>query len=155
MERPKVAVLAVTFRGGDVILVQRKNEPQKGTWGFPGGSVELGESLAEAALRELKEETGTVAEVIGPGDIVELRERDSSGKFHHFILIAMVCRYRHGVLRPGDDAAACRWLNMEKDLGTFSGTLAEHVLTVAHKGRSMTESFMTPCDHQTAYRSLT
>lgn len=129
--RPRVAVLAVTFGGNEVILVQRKNEPQKGSWGFPGGSVELGESLAESARRELLEETGVTAEVLGEVEIVELRETDSVGHFHHFVLIAMLCRYKSGELTAGDDAADCRWVRVPNGLEEFNGVLADHVGRVA------------------------
>lgn len=128
---PRVAVIAVTIRGDEVLLVQRRNEPQKDTWGFPGGSVELGESLTDAALRELREETGVEAEIIGPADIVELRETDPSGRFHHFILIAMACRYLSGEPVPGDDARACRWCKLPEAFQPFDGTLAEHVKDLA------------------------
>jgi 8-oxo-dGTP diphosphatase len=129
--RPKVAVLAVTFRGDQVILVQRKNEPQKGSWGFPGGSVELGESLSDAARRELMEETGVTAEIIGHAEIVELREKDALGHFHHFVLIAMLCRYKSGDLTAGDDAADCRWVRVPDGFQEFNGVLADHVARVA------------------------
>jgi 8-oxo-dGTP diphosphatase len=122
-----------TFRGDDVILVQRKNELHKGSWGFPGGSVELDESLTDAALRELMEETGVRAEALGSVDVVELRETDSQGRFHHFILVAMQCRYISGGLIAGDDAADCRWLRIPDELHQFDGTLADHVARVAVK----------------------
>jgi 8-oxo-dGTP diphosphatase len=133
---PKVAVLAVTFRGDEVILVQRKNEPQKGSWGFPGGSVELGESLADAARRELLEETAVIAEILGHAEIVELREEDSLGQFHHFVLVAMLCRYKSGDLIAGDDAVACRWVGVPDGLQEFDGVLADHVVRVAMQARS-------------------
>jgi len=128
---PRVAVIAVTFRGDDVILVRRKNEPQRDTWGFPGGSVEADESLHDATLRELREETGVRAEVVGWVDVVEVREVDHTGRHYHFVLIAMLCRYLHGDLTPGDDAAECRWLRIPEGLLEFQGRLAEHVARVA------------------------
>ena len=134
--RPKVAVLAVTFRYDEVILVQRKNEPQKGSWGFPGGSVELGESLADAARRELMEETGVTAEIIGHAEIIELREKDSLGHFHHFVLVAMLCRYKSGDLTAGDDAADCRWVRVPNGFQEFNGVLADHVARVAMQALS-------------------
>jgi ADP-ribose pyrophosphatase YjhB (NUDIX family) len=134
---PKVAVLAVTFRGDEVILVQRKKEPQKGSWGFPGGSVELDESLADAAIRELFEETGVKAEVTVPFDIIELRQTDPQGQFHHFILIAMLCRYIAGNLVPGDDATDCRWVSVPCGLKHFDSILADHAVRVAYKASEL------------------
>jgi 8-oxo-dGTP diphosphatase len=135
---PKVAVIAVTFRGDDLILVQRKNEPQKGSWGFPGGSVELGEALADAALRELMEETGVTAKTLGLGDVVELRQTDPLGRFHHFILIVVLCRYISGALTAGDDAVDCRWVTIPSGLHQFDGILADHVVRIALNAHRMT-----------------
>jgi 8-oxo-dGTP diphosphatase len=130
---PRAAALAVTFRGDDVLLVQRRNEPQKGGWGFPGGTIEPGESIHDAALRELQEETGVQASVLGLVDVVEVRERDPAGRYHHFVLIAMLCRYLQGEPRPGDDAADCRWLHVPGGLVGFDGHLIEHVAAVAQR----------------------
>ncbi len=61
-QRPKLAVLAVCLHEGKFLLVQPPNPPDAGLWGFPGGHVELGETLVEAAARELHEETGVASE---------------------------------------------------------------------------------------------
>jgi 8-oxo-dGTP diphosphatase len=134
LAHPQVAVLAVTFRHDEVILVQRKNEPQKGGWGFPGGSIEPGESIANATLRELMEETGTRAEVVRLIDVVEVRECDAAGHQYHFVLIAMLCRYLSGDLVAGDDALSCQWLNVPAGFSQFHGHLIEHVASVATNG---------------------
>ncbi len=138
--RPRVAVIAITFRGDDLILVQRRNEPQKDTWGFPGGSVEPGESLHDAALRELMEETGVRAEVGELVDVVEVREFDPSGRHHHFVLIALLCRYVGGELRPGDDAAGCQWVRVPDGIREFPGVLADHVERVALRAHEINHS---------------
>ena len=65
-ERPIVGVLAVVLRGERALVVRRRNPPLAGRWGFPGGVLELGETVAEGAMRELFEETGVAAEAIGP-----------------------------------------------------------------------------------------
>ncbi|AOJ04666.1 MULTISPECIES: NUDIX hydrolase [Burkholderia] len=137
---PRVAVIAVTFRGDEVILVQRGKEPQKGTWGFPGGSVEPGERLHDAAARELFEETGVRAEVGDPIDVVEVIGFDPGGQHHHYVLIAMPCRYVEGALRPGDDAADCRWVRVPDGVLEFPGVLADHVTRVALRAHAICHS---------------
>jgi 8-oxo-dGTP diphosphatase len=137
---PRVAVIAITFRGDELILVQRRNEPQKDSWGFPGGSVEPGESLHDAAARELMEETGVRAEVGELVDVVEVREFDPSGRHHHFVLVALLCRYVDGTLRPGDDAAGCQWVRMPDGIRAFPGVLADHVSRVALRAHEIIHS---------------
>jgi len=68
-DRPIVAVLAVVLRGERALIVQRAQQPNAGRWGFPGGVLELGETVAEGAMRELFEETGIVAEPAGWLDV--------------------------------------------------------------------------------------
>jgi 8-oxo-dGTP diphosphatase len=131
MTAPRVGVLAVTFRDGKVLLVCRRNEPQQGGWGFPGGSVEVGESLHDAALRELREETGVRAEVLGMVDVVEVRETDAAGRYHHFVLVALLCRYLSGEAVPGDDASDCRWVDVPDGMPHFPGRLIDSVAAIA------------------------
>src|SRR5260370_6904473 len=64
-DRPIVAVLAVVLRGEQALIVQRAQQPNAGRWGFPGGVLELGETVGEGAMRELAEETGIVAKAAG------------------------------------------------------------------------------------------
>ncbi|KKC98794.1 MULTISPECIES: NUDIX hydrolase [Photobacterium] len=127
---PKVAVLAVTYKDDQLILVQRKNEPQKGGWGFPGGSVWPGETLREAALRELKEETSVIATAEQFLEVVEVNEFDGENCHHHFILVPVLCRYVAGELLPGDDASACRWMSVS-DIVSGQSALIEKVADVA------------------------
>jgi 8-oxo-dGTP diphosphatase len=137
---PRVAVIAIVFRGDELILVQRGKEPQKGSWGFPGGSVEPGESLHDAARRELMEETGVQAEVGELVDVVEVREFDASGRHHHYVLIALLCRHLSGEPRPGDDAVDCRWVRMPDGIHGFSGVLADHVGRVGLRAHEINHS---------------
>lgn len=133
--QPRVGVIAVTIQGDDVILIRRRNEPQRHAWGYPGGSIEPGESIHDAALRELMEETGTEAEVLGLLDVVEVCEFDRTGRHHHFVLIALLCRYIAGELRPGDDAMDCRWVRIPDGLSAFDGDLVDHVERIAARAR--------------------
>ncbi|MGA8401337.1 MAG: NUDIX domain-containing protein, partial [Stellaceae bacterium] len=83
-DRPIVAVLAVVLRGDEVLIVQRKQQPNAGRWGFPGGVLELGETVFEGAMRELREETGVDAEAAGWLNIHDAVSRDDEGRvqFH-------------------------------------------------------------------------
>ena len=111
-DRPIVAVLAVVLRGDQVLLVQRAQQPNAGRWGFPGGVLELGETVAQGAMRELAEETGVVAEAAGWLDIHDAISRDDDGKVQfHYTLIAVRGVWRSGEGVAGDDAADCAWTN--------------------------------------------
>ena len=79
-DRPIVGVLAVVLRGERVLVVRRANPPMPGRWGFPGGVLELGETVAQGAMRELHEETGVIAEAIGPLTVIDTIDRDNEGR---------------------------------------------------------------------------
>lgn len=132
LAEPKVAVLAVTYRNNELVLVKRNNEPQRYGWGFPGGSVWPGESLKAAAIRELQEETSLVATAESIIDVVEVNEFDSNNTHHHFILIAILCRYVSGKAIAGDDAIDACWLNFD-EIEMRGEQLIPQVAEVAHK----------------------
>jgi len=114
-ERPVVGVGAVVLDGDRVLLIKRGQEPLKGQWSLPGGSVEIGETLETAIAREVREETGLDVEV---GPIVEVLDRitrDASGRVeHHFVLVDFVCRSTGGVLDGASDADAAEWVSLER-----------------------------------------
>ena len=109
--RPVPAVLAVVPRGQEVLLVQRRNPPDAGLWGFPGGKVDFGETLMSAAERELREETGVTARAMRV-----LTALDAMGQGavpdHHFVLIAVLCDWLEGEPLAADDAQDARWVAM-------------------------------------------
>src|SRR5947209_11484626 len=111
-DRPIVAVLAVVLRGQQALIVQRAQQPNAGRWGFPGGVLELGETVAEGAMRELQEETGIVAEAAGWLDVHDAISRDADGRVQfHYTLIAVRGIWQSGEGEPADDAAACAWVS--------------------------------------------
>lgn len=132
--RPKLAVLAVCERDGKFLMVQRGKAPSRGTWGFPGGHVELGETLAEAAVRELAEETGVQATAGAVIDHVELIQREGDVVTHHFLLMAVLCHYVSGEPVAADDAADVDWMS-QQDLLTTTRVLSQDVVRVAPKAR--------------------
>jgi ADP-ribose pyrophosphatase YjhB (NUDIX family) len=110
-ERPIVGVLAVVMRGDRVLVVRRANPPMTGRWGFPGGVLELGETVAQGAMRELREETGVIAEPAGPLTVIDSIDRDEGGRVrYHYTLVAVIGRWRSGEGVPGDDADEVAWL---------------------------------------------
>jgi 8-oxo-dGTP diphosphatase len=113
-DRPIIAVLAVVLRGkgpdARALIVQRAQQPNAGRWGFPGGVLELGETVVEGAMRELMEETGIVAEPAGILNVHDAISRDEDGRVQfHYALIAVRGIWRSGEGAPADDAAACAW----------------------------------------------
>jgi ADP-ribose pyrophosphatase YjhB (NUDIX family) len=110
MSEARVAVLAVVCRGDELLLVRRRNPPDAGCWGFPGGHVEFGESLKVAAARELHEETGLVADPLELLPLLEELKQDDQGRhFAHFILVPVRFEFAGGEARAGDDADEVAW----------------------------------------------
>jgi 8-oxo-dGTP diphosphatase len=111
-ERPIVGVLAVVLRGEKALVVRRANPPMAGRWGFPGGVLELGETVAAGAMRELLEETGVVADPIGPLTVIDTIDRDQEGRVRfHYTLVAVRARWRSGEGIAADDADEVAWLS--------------------------------------------
>ena len=109
---PVVGVLALVPRGDCVLLARRANPPDEGLWGFPGGRLELGETLAEGAARELLEETGVVAEFTRTLEVFDMIRRDTAGAvLVHYVLVVMEGRYLSGEPRAGDDALDVAWMS--------------------------------------------
>lgn len=107
---PKLAALAVVIRGEEVLLVRRRNEPDAGLWGFPGGHVDLGETVMDAAARELREETGVLARPVRYLTNVDVILRDSDGAVRfHFLLAAVLCNYLSGEPLARDDVSEAGW----------------------------------------------
>ena len=109
-DRPIVGVGAVIVQDGRALIVRRATEPLKGEWSIPGGVVELGETLREAAEREAFEETGLTVEA---GDVLEVFDSiyvEPEGRTkYHYVLVEFACRVTSGELVAGSDASEVRW----------------------------------------------
>jgi 8-oxo-dGTP diphosphatase len=103
--RPEVCVGAIARRDDALLLVLRGREPGRGRWSVPGGRVEAGETLANAVVRELREETGLDGVC---GSLVGWVER--IGTDHHFVILDFEVTEIEGVLMAGDDADDARWV---------------------------------------------
>src|SRR5881227_954650 len=111
--RPLLAVSVACFRGGKVLLATRTRPPAVGALTLPGGLVEPGERLVEAALRELREEVGAEAEIIGfngHAERIELDGDDHDGRVkHHYVIASFVARWTAGEPQPGPEAGEILW----------------------------------------------
>jgi 8-oxo-dGTP diphosphatase len=135
VSRPVAAVIAVVPRGDAVLLVQRTNPPDARLWGFPGGKIEPGETLAAATLRELREETGVAADFVRVFNATDVFAPVDGGT-RHFVLVAGLCRWRAGEPVAADDAFAARWVGYE-ELNEMRGELSERVAEFAREARAL------------------
>ncbi len=111
---PVPAVGAVVLHDGAVLLVRRGRAPARGVWAVPGGRVELGETLAEAAEREVREETGVSVRAGEPIWSFDSVIRDEEGRVSfHYVIVDLLADYVSGEPRAQDDALEARWARPE------------------------------------------
>jgi ADP-ribose pyrophosphatase YjhB (NUDIX family) len=131
-EVPLVGVGAIIIEGSRVLLVKRAHPPLQAEWSIPGGVLEVGELVREAAIREAREETGLTVE---PSDLLGVYDRilrnPERRVQYHYVLIDFLCRRIGGKLQAADDAAEVRWCTRE-ELPALN--LAEDTLDVIRKG---------------------
>src|SRR5580765_1926573 len=131
-ELPLVGIGAIIIEGEKVVLVKRAHPPIQGHWSIPGGVLEVGEMVREAAVREAREETGLIVE---PGELLGVYDRilrDPERRVqYHYVLVDFLCRPIGGELLAASDAAEVRWFTRE-ELPTLN--LAEDTLDVIKKG---------------------
>lgn len=101
-----VGVGAVIIRDGRVVLIQRGKEPLRGRWVVPGGTVELGESLEDAVVRETLEETGLQVRPLEVLIVFDRIERQEGAVAYHYVIVDYLCEWIAGEPRAGSDALA-------------------------------------------------
>jgi 8-oxo-dGTP diphosphatase len=141
---PVPAVIAVVIRNGEALLVRRANPPDAGLWGFPGGKIEFGETVTEAAIRELREETAIEAkaqDVMTTLDILVPSEDGSLSQ--HYILIAVRCHWLSGEPMAGDDALEASWFPV-RDLDPAIFPMSADVDMIARLAQAMNEGSGQP-----------
>jgi ADP-ribose pyrophosphatase YjhB (NUDIX family) len=101
--------------GPRLVLVQRDKEPSKGLWSFPGGAVELGESLHDAARREAWEETNLQVELGQVATVIDHVVHDERGRVqYHYVIIDYLARPIGGSLQAGTDVRDARWFSLDE-----------------------------------------
>lgn len=136
---PLIGVGAVIWREDRVLLIRRGKPPRENEWSLPGGRQELGETVAEAARREAREETGLAITVRDVVAVVDLIDRDAEGGVRfHYTLIDVLAEWQSGEAVAGDDAAEVAWVALD-ELPRYSlWSETERVIRLADERRKVT-----------------
>jgi len=114
-ERPLVGVGVILVKDRQILLVKRGHEPNKGMWSIPGGLIKLGETAEEAAIREVREETGLEVSIGAVAGIFNVIIKDSDSKIkYHYVIIDYIGEVVGGMLRPGTDVTDARWFWLDE-----------------------------------------
>jgi len=130
---PSFGVGAVIIENGNVVLVRRGQPPLDGRWTLPGGLVELGESIEQAVIREVEEETGWLVRVVKELALFDFIEKDDDGSVrYHYVLADFLCAYVRGELAAGSDVKDVRRVSLDELAGY---ELTPKALEVIEEGR--------------------
>ena len=113
-QQPEIAVGALVLKDQKVLLVKRSQPPSEGLWALPGGKIHLGETLQQAAKREILEETG-IAIISGePVYSFDTIQTDKQGNVRfHYVIVDLLAKHKSGELEAGDDASEAGWFSLE------------------------------------------
>jgi 8-oxo-dGTP diphosphatase len=130
---PIVAVGVIIRQDDRIVLIRRAKEPATGRWTFPGGAIELGESLHGAARREVEEETGLLIDVGEVAAVVDNVVHDGAGRVqYHYVIVDYFAHPVGGSLQPGTDVSDARWVRLADleglDMTDKAGQLARQLL---------------------------
>ncbi|MGJ3260859.1 MAG: NUDIX hydrolase [Rhodospirillales bacterium] len=133
--RPIIGIGAVIVGEKGVVLIKRGKAPRLGSWSLPGGAQKLGETVHEAALREIREETGLDADIRGLVDVVDsisAAEDDGRIRYHYTLVDVWATTLTDAAPQAGGDAADARWVALT-DLGTLNlWSETRRVIEMAH-----------------------
>jgi 8-oxo-dGTP diphosphatase len=129
-EFPVPTVGVVCLRGDHVLLIKRGTPPRLGQWSLPGGRLERGETTTAAALRELAEETGVQARLLGLVDVVDglFTSRETGATTRHYVMIDYAARWLSGEPVAGDDAAEARFVSLDEALAMVEWDVTRKVI---------------------------
>ena len=120
LDAPFVGVGVVVWKERQFLLIQRGKPPRQGEWSIPGGRQKLGETIKDAACREIMEETSIKIDILGLVDVVDSIREDEEGQIiFHATLVDYAARYVSGTPMAGDDAMGVGWFTL-KDLPTLN-----------------------------------
>lgn len=125
---PVPCVGVVCLRGEEVLLIRRGRPPRQGEWSVPGGRIEPGERAVDAGLRELREETGVEARIVGLLDVVDGVFREAG---RHYVLIDYLAEWVAGEPVAGDDAADAAFVPLEEALRRVQWSETRRIIALA------------------------
>lgn len=135
---PVAWVLGVVVHDANVLLVRRINPPDAGKWGYPGGWIDPGETMAQAAVRELFEETDVRTEARCVFNALDAFDYDEEGALRRqFVMIAVLCTWVSGTPIAGDDATEAAWFPIAMLTGLEN--VSEDVDTLAYQALKLME----------------
>jgi 8-oxo-dGTP diphosphatase len=131
---PQIGAGVVCLRGDEVLLIRRGQPPRRGEWSLPGGRLEWGETTTAAALRELFEETGVKAELLGLLDVVDGLFEGADGEIErHYVLVDFAARWTFGEPVAGDDATEARFWPADEALRLVSWGETRRIIAMARE----------------------
>ena len=133
-DRPLVGIGVVVLSPSGVLMIRRGKPPRVGGWSLPGGAQKVGETVADAARREVREETGLEVEVLGLVDVIDSINPDAKGAVqYHYTLVDFMARPIGGTLKSGGDAMDAQWIAYDAlpELSLWSET--ERVIALARE----------------------
>jgi 8-oxo-dGTP diphosphatase len=130
--RPYLAVSAAIFRDGKVLIARRARPPAHGLYTLPGGGVELGETLEEAVIREVREETALEVEPVALAGYRQAITRDDAGRIErHFVILPFAARWIAGEISLNEELAEAHWLAPTELTGLTTTEGLEQIVTAA------------------------
>ena len=114
-QRPIIGLGAVVMSPRGFVLIKRKNPPRMGAWSLPGGAQDLGETVKEGIIREVKEETGLNVKVLEIIDVVDSITHDLNGRIeYHYTLVDACVVVTGGSIEAGSDAIDAQWFSIKE-----------------------------------------